>query len=324
LGDPTIIIVFSGLLGALGAWLIIKLGWRLGLMDRPNARKSHSIPTPKGGGIGILAAFLLASFLLNIPAAFWLPAIIVSVVGLLADRVALRALTRLLIQFGAALMLVLSIYHNPGADIVPILLIPFWAVYLVGTANFFNFMDGINGISAITAVIAFSLIFAYQILEGRLDNYTVLAGCIAAGGLGFLPFNLPKAKVFMGDVGSVLLGFTFAAYVFAYTTHLSDFVCLAAFILPIYLDELTTMWVRIRDRENLFKAHRRHVYQLLANEAGLAHWKVSASYGLFQLVVGLSILTLRPYGLIAALVALAVYTFAFVTFSLYIRRRLEK
>jgi Fuc2NAc and GlcNAc transferase len=242
---------------------------------------------------------------------------------LLADRIDLGPKLRLLIQFLAAFMLVVSVYHNPEAKIAPMLLVPFWVVFIVGTANFYNFMDGINGISAITAIVAFGLLTLKLALSGHFDSYALLAASMIAACIGFLPFNFLKAKVFMGDVGSILLGFAFAAYVFAYTSDLSDFICLVAFLLPFYLDELTTMWVRIKDKENLFKAHRRHINQLLANEGGIAHWKVSLGYGLLQLFVGLTILFIANVSTLLAIAFFLLYVAALGIVAFIIRRRLE-
>ena len=107
---------------------------------------------------------------------------------------------------------------------------------------------------------------------------------------------MPKARVFMGDVGSVLLGFVFAGLVVGLTRSMNDFVVLCSFLFPFYTDELITEYVRLRDRENLLTPHRRHVYQLLANEMGIAHWKVSVGYGALQAAVGVGALVVRGYG----------------------------
>jgi len=137
-----------------------------------------------------------------------------------------------------------------------------------------------------------------------------------------LLFNMPKAKVFMGDVGSILLGFSFAAIVVILSKSILDFVCLAGFLFPFYADELTTMAVRIKDGENLFKPHRKHLYQLLANEKAIAHWKISIGYGLVQLIIGITILLLRPFGLSIILLLLGVYFLTFVRVSFTIRKSL--
>ena len=127
----------------------------------------------------------------------------------------------------------------------------------------------------------------------------------------------------MGEVGSILLGFSFAAIVVILSKSILDFVCLAGFLFPFYADELTTMAARIKDGENLFKPHRRHPYQLLANEKGIAHWKISIGYGLSQLIVGITVLLLRPFGISMILLLLAAYFIAFIIISSIIRKNLE-
>jgi Fuc2NAc and GlcNAc transferase len=147
-------------------------------------------------------------------------------------------------------------------------------------------MDGINGIAGITGVVGFGLVAVFAGLSGTNEAYLILALCMMLACLGFLPFNMPKARVFMGDVGSILLGFVYAGLVVGFSHSLNDFVVLCLFLFPFYADELTTEYVRLRDGENLLKPHRRHIYQLLANEMEIAHWKVSVGYGVLQVVVG--------------------------------------
>ena len=99
----------------------------------------------------------------------------------------------------------------------------------------------------------------------------------------------------------------------------TDFLVLCSFHFPFYADELTTTYVRLRDGESLLRPHRRHIYQLLANEKGIAHWKVSVGYGVFQLAVGLSVLWIMPFGLLAVLFLLALYFIAFALFGHSVR-----
>ena len=99
-----------------------------------------------------------------------------------------------------------------------------------------------------------------------------------------------------------------------------DFICLASFLFPFYADELNTMTVRIRNGENLLHAHSKHIYQLLANEKGIAHWKVSVGYGLLQGVVGMSVLWVKPLGLTPVIVLLAVWFTGFFAFGYFVRR----
>jgi Fuc2NAc and GlcNAc transferase len=181
----------------------------------------------------------------------------------------------------------------------------FWTVFIVGTANYYNFMDGINGIAGITGLLGFALLAGYVNLIGGPAAVTGVPVCLSIACLGFLPLNMPKARVFMGDIGSILLGSVFAGLIWLAAERVLDFVCMASFLFPFYVDELTTVLVRLKDGETLTKPHRRHYYQLLANEKGIAHWKVSAGYGVFQLVVGISVLMVRGYGLSAVILLLA-------------------
>ena len=147
----------------------------------------------------------------------------------------------------------------------------------------------------------------------------LLSGSMGFVCLGFLPFNMPKARVFMGDVGSILLGFVYAGLVVGLSHSLNDFVVLCSFLFPFYADELTTEYVRLRDGESLLKPHRRHVYQLLANEMGIAHWKVSVGYGVVQLIVGVSFIYVKGYGFSILLSMLTFYFVAFAVAGYYIR-----
>jgi Fuc2NAc and GlcNAc transferase len=107
--------------------------------------------------------------------------------------------------------------------------------------------------------------------------------------------------------------------VLLFSKSLLDFTCLASFLFPFYADELTTMAVRIKDRENLFSPHRRHIYQLLANEMGIPHWQVSIGYGLLQIIVGASVLMVMDKGLIAVFSLLLFFSLTFSIASWFIR-----
>lgn len=314
--------LFSFFCASCGAWLIANFAYKFGLVDHPNIRSSHDLPIPKGGGIGILAAFLLSSLILKIPLSFLLPATFLSLVSLLGDKIEIPPVIRLLLQFCAALILIIGAYINQQIPL-NFILIGFMAVFIVGTANHYNFMDGINGIAGITGVVGFCLLALYLYRWSFNVNATVLTICMALSCLGFLPFNMPKAKVFMGDVGSILLGFVFAGMVATYSKSVLDFISLSAFLFPFYVDELTTVFIRLRDGENIVEAHRRHFYQILANEQGISHWKISVGYGLAQLIVGTSVLLLKPLGIVPILLLLIFFFSGFVLLSFSYRKRLH-
>lgn len=311
------------ILSGAGAWAISRWGPSLGVLDRANHRSSHDGVVPKGGGIGILAAFLFASWVLELPILFWICVGLISLFSLYGDRHEIPPKIRLCIQFVAGVGMLIGLFYWADSSCWMYLLIPFLSVFVVGTANYYNFMDGINGISGITGIVGFGLVACFAALTHGSAPFMMLAICMGLTCLGFLPFNMSNARVFMGDVGSVLLGFVYAGLVVGLSHSLNDFVVLCAFMFPFYADELTTEFVRLRDGENLLKPHRRHVYQLLANEMGIDHWKVSVGYGVLQLLVGVMAFMLRGYGGFAVLGFLGGCFLGFWFFGCWVRRRTE-
>jgi Fuc2NAc and GlcNAc transferase len=313
--------LFSMVLGALGAFMVSCFGDRWGLIDKPTTRSSHYRAVPKGGGIGIAAAFLVTSIFLGIPIAFWLPLGVMVGLSICGDRVEISPNLRLPAQFVLMGILVIGTGEGIYQDIPRILIALFWVVFIVGTANFYNFMDGINGIAGISGIIGFGFL-AFETYKDQ-PEVGLLATCMALTCLGFLPFNLLRARVFMGDVGSILLGAVFAGLVYLASHTLLDFLCMASFLFPFYVDELTTMIVRLRKGENLSQPHRRHIYQLLANERQIPHRRVSAGYGCFQLLVGISVLISKAYGVIVLLIVLAIWFVLFIIGGHYIRKHAD-
>lgn len=322
-------------LGAAGAWLIASIPFREHLLDAPNERSSHIEPTPRGGGVGILAAFIVAGLTLRIPTTFLFAAILVSAVSFYGDYFRISVKFRLVVQLIAASVLLLPLLPRLAAHydlstfgfspFIFFLILPLIFLFLIGTANFYNFMDGINGIAGLSGAIAFGLMGAYTLNRPSPDSFqtalSLLSIGIALACLGYLPFNMPRARVFMGDVGSVLLGFVFAALAVTLARNYQEMACLAALLFPFYADELTTMVVRLRDHEDLSRPHRRHLYQLLANEAGIPHWIVSLIYAAGQLLIGSAVLIAYPLGAWRLLLFLSLCFIGFTLLTLYIRNR---
>ncbi|MEX1314095.1 MAG: UDP-N-acetylmuramyl pentapeptide phosphotransferase [Desulfotignum sp.] len=316
-------LILSGFfLGLAGSWLMIRYGEQLGIMDVPNVRSSHFKAVPKGGGVGILSALVVTGLVLKIPWFLWVPAGAISLASFWgADKHILPASRRLLIHFACALFFLVFFLASkqPGPEAyiawLPVL------VFIVGTANFFNFMDGIDGIAGINGFVAFLLMTFYARLSCLDPAGADLSLVMAFSCLGFLCFNIPKARVFLGDVGSILLGFIFACLVIFLSEDIMDFLVMAGFLFVFYMDELLTMVVRIKDRDSLIRPHRRHVYQVLANEAGIGHLKISLGYGLVHAIVGLSVIALQPEAWGALLGIYFIYGLIFGVFSLIIRKK---
>lgn len=321
--DNMLLYITNFLISALGAWMIAKYGHKLGFMDDPNERSSHRVATPKGGGIGVVLAFVLTGLTLNIPTSFWLSATLLSFISYWGDRSEIPAVIRLVFQITASIILLWSVHWDGKNQIIALILMAALTVFIVGTTNLYNFMDGIDGIAGITGVVGFALLAAYAFLS-RAPNYLmIMPFCITFCCLGFLPFNIPRAKVFMGDVGSIFLGFTFAGMVVSLAKNIADFMVLTTFLFPFYADEIFTVAKRIKIGENLLKPHRRHLYQLLANECEFPHWKVSAGYGFAQLIIGVSFLLIKNIGTMAVAMAMLFYFTAFSIFTLIIQRKIE-
>lgn len=308
-------IALSLALGAAGAWLVSRYGRGLGLVDHPVERSSHSRPVPKGGGIGILAAFLLVCVAARASLSLAAPALAVSLLGLWGDRTHISPRLRLAVQFAAAWIAVRAL------DLPPLYLLPAM-VFVVGTANFFNFMDGIDGIAGLSGSVAFGLIGVFAWGRSGPGPEAAVAFGLAAACAGFLPFNLPRAKVFMGDTGSILLGFVFSWLVLRLSRGAVEFLVLCSFLGTFYVDELSTMFVRLRDGENLLRPHRRHFYQLLGNEKGVPHWKVSAGYALVQLAVGLGVWWAGRRGVCFSLGMIIFLSAVFCLYNFNFRRHL--
>lgn len=317
--SPWIALAVSLVLGAAGALAVSRWGNKAGLIDVPTARSSHRQVTPKGGGIGIAAGIGFCAAVVGVPLGVWAPVLGVSLLGLAADRFDIGPGARLAAAFVLAGILLRGMDFS-GWAAPSLVTVAFLAVFLVGTANFFNFMDGIDGIAGLSGITAFVLLAWHGIFTGAEPALTWLALGAAVACAGFLPFNLPRARVFMGDAGSLTLGFLFAALAAAGARDFFDLACRAAFLLPFYLDELTTMAVRLRDGESLARPHRRHLYQLLANEMGIAHWKVSLGYATAQMAVGLGVLRMMVRGPLAVILFLAACTIGFAAVGYRVRR----
>ena len=274
--------------------------------------------------MGILFAFIFASFVLEMPLTLWLPSTIIALFSLFGDRIEIQPKYRLLVQFICTFCFIIPVRLLTFSFQPSMLSIFFLIIFIVGTANWYNFMDGINGIASITAIVGFGLLAFFIHISGGDNRFTILSISIVFSCLGLLPFNFPKAKIFMGDVGSIFLGFVFACMVVILSKDLLEFLCLVSFLFPFYSDELITMAVRINDGENLFEPHRRHFYQLLANEMKIDHWKISVGYGIVQLLIGLSILFAKHFGILIMLSLIVLYFNGAVWVNYILRVRIAK
>ncbi len=263
---------------------------RLDMFDRPGSRSLHAAPVLRGGGLAV-AIGVTSALLLTLEGWSWYAASLVivpvgiGVIGWVDDRRSRSVHKRLAAQLiGAA---VGGLFVAEGIDLEPMVLIPvFFAIilWIVGYVNVFNFMDGINGISSFTAVVAGAV---YLILGTQLDSdLVVVAGAALAGGaLGFLPFNYPTARLFLGDVGSYFLGAYIAVFA---AVVLAEGAGVLAAVGPVVLylaDTSVTILRRWRRDETIWRPHRAHTYQRLAR-GRLGHSSTTVVVGALTALTG--------------------------------------
>lgn len=281
-------------LSALVAWslvgLIARLARRRGWLDQPNDRSLHTNPTPRLGGLGILAALLVslgfASWFAP-AAAFPLPLVLigggVAVISLVDDLRGLPAALRFVVHLGAALLAVrvfgpvdaVGIEHG-GAIVLGAWAAPLTVIWIVGFVNAFNFMDGIDGIAGGQALVAGAAWAAMGWLTGQ-TMLAALGATLAAAAFGFLLHNWSPARIFMGDVGSAFLGFLLAAMPLIAGPRRAFAVPAVLVVWPFVFDATFTLLRRLSRGENVFAAHRSHLYQRLT-QAGWPHARVTVLY----------------------------------------------
>jgi Fuc2NAc and GlcNAc transferase len=258
------------------------------IMDIPNDRSSHSRPTPRGGGLAIVIAFLAAATILRLvnqlPATMYLAlsaGAAVAGIGFLDDRYQVSALSRFTVHIAAAL-LVLAVLGagDPAAaassQVTRYLFGAFAMIFaLTWATNLFNFMDGIDGLAATEAIfISTGAALLNSIARGDPGVTTMLL-CLCASVSGFLAWNWPPARLFMGDVGSGFLGFTLAALAFG--TSAAGRVPMAAWLILgglFVIDASITLVLRMMRGERWTEPHRTHAYQQLTRRWA-SHRKVT-------------------------------------------------
>ena len=251
---------------------------RAAVIDVPSHRSSHTVPTPRGGGIPIVAGLLVAAGMIGGANAIVF-AFAVAAFGLLGFAEDLRGLTagrRLILQaVGGTMVAVLLVSDLTGPATMLIVLVVLVAGWVTGFVNVFNFMDGVNGISGAHALIA-GVVFA-GLGWWRHEGFLLPAGAaVAVSALVFLPWNAGQARVFLGDAGSYALG---AALAILAASAVRDGIPVEAALGPLMLYIADTAWTlqrRIRTGERWLEPHRTHVYQQWC-DAGWSHQRVTVT-----------------------------------------------
>jgi Fuc2NAc and GlcNAc transferase len=289
--------LFSGILSFFSCIKVLALAEKSGMIAHPGERQSHAIATPTGGGLGLVFSIIVTTLclqlILPLPGFWWqnmLPGILLlAIVGWRDDKLPVSSLARLLVQLAASFWLLgfgWSQFSLTGVALFICMI-----VAIVWLMNLYNFMDGSNGMAGFQGVFTGLMLAVLFQIDGQYEMALIALAVAAACG-GFLPLNFPRARVFMGDVASVPLGFIFASLA-VYGIQTGSF-SLPVFILimSVFLVDATlTLLARALSGERWYTAHARHVYQRLIAQ-GWSHSQVLVVYQAINVILVLPAIVL--------------------------------
>jgi UDP-N-acetylmuramyl pentapeptide phosphotransferase/UDP-N-acetylglucosamine-1-phosphate transferase len=294
-----LIFILLVLLAYVGVQWIRRYAEHRRILDHPNERSSHDVPTPRGGGLGIVVLVLVVGLLFLIDAGWnrrWIYLAGGAIIAGLGWGDDLRSLSPALRFAVQGLVAAISISGLGYFKVINLPLVgdiqlglagvAITFLWIIGLTNAYNFMDGIDGLAG---GVALSAGLAWMWLASNINNPFAfwVALAITAGSLGFLGHNWPPARIFMGDVGSTFLGYSFAVLPLISSDQGGDALLLGTLLMwTIILDAGMTFIARLIKRENVFAPHRSHLYQRLVI-AGYRHETVSSLYVLLTLLAGL-------------------------------------
>ncbi|WP_298188098.1 glycosyltransferase family 4 protein [uncultured Pseudomonas sp.] len=275
---PAVVGVALFMTGALRRYALVR-----SLIDIPNARSSHTVPTPRGGGVAIVVSFLLALPLLAAMGLIAWPlawALLgsggsIAVLGFLDDHGHIAARWRLLGHFAAAIWALFWLNGLPPIDALGFSLVLGWvghvlaAVYLVWLLNLYNFMDGIDGIASVEAICVCLGGALLGIAGSSQPTEFVAPLLLAAAVAGFLFWNFPPARIFMGDAGSGFLGITLGVLSLQAAWVAPQFLWSWLILLGVFIVDATfTLLRRLMRGDKVYEAHRSHAYQYASRRFG--------------------------------------------------------
>jgi len=277
-----IIILFIAML------LYFKIANKYNIIDKPNHRSAHTQVTLRGGGIIFPVAFIIFC-LFNLNEAiqnywsFGLGLLAICTISFIDDVKTLSNKIRLSVHL---VSVVLLLYFTGAFSLMPFWAWPILFVMIIGTLNAYNFMDGINGMTGIYSLVTLSsLAYINKDIIWFTDENFIIYPILAC--LVFLFFNFrKKAKCFAGDVGSMGIGFWVIGLITLLIMRTGEYKYIL--LLSIYgMEVVLTIIERIILKENIFEAHRRHLYQLFANERKISHLVISCMYAFCQLFINI-------------------------------------
>jgi len=273
----------------------LKIAEKNGVIDNPNHRSAHVNPTIRGGGIILIPAILIFLLFFSTEVSnyigFCLAVLLLAIISFIDDLITLSSKVRITFHFIAFTIIFFTLGFFQEISLYSILIVIYTYVFSLGFLNIYNFMDGINGITFLNALVTYVTFFVINEYVYSFSNSDLLILLIMAVSVfGF--FNFRKSpKCFAGDVGSITIGFTIIYFIiklFLVTNNYAVFLLLGVYL----MDGGWTIVERTIRKENIFEAHRRHLYQLYANEIKVPHLKISTIYFMVQLLLNCIVLYL--------------------------------
>lgn len=284
------------------------------IIDKPNHRSSHTKLTIRGGGIIFPIALILYSVFTNFQYPYFIGGLfMISIISFLDDIKELSSKIRIMIHLTAVTLMFVQV----GLFSMAFYWILLGMIFVIGTINAINFMDGINGITGGYGLVTLATLYYINLNITEFTNSQFLLISI----LSVLVFNFfnfrTKAKCFAGDVGSVSLAFIIVFFLLQIIIKTQN-VTYVLLLLVYGLDAITTIIFRLIRKENIFEAHRSHLYQHLSNEKKMPHLLVASVYMVFQAAFNLVFISFVSASLVRSIMLFSLLLITFVAIRLII------
>lgn len=300
-----IFFIISFLLTLFVAPFVIKTAHKYKCLDAPGKRRFHLHPTPRWGGLAFFIGFIPVAFIINLNkemVSYLTASFIMVAMGAVDDwkhlgwkiKFAVIILATSIVMFIGGIKLSSIGYYGSFGDVtLGLFAVPFTYFCIIGVTNAINLIDGLNGLAGGVSLLGFLFMGTAAYVSGNYELALVAAAFVGAL-LGFLIYNFPKAKIFMGDSGSLFLGFSLAVYAILLTQnkeyHVNPMLPVIVLIIPIF-DTIRVMLVRIFNLKNPFKADKTHFHHLLVRKgfsskiAVIAIWVLTSIFGAISFMI---------------------------------------
>lgn len=319
-------VILGFVLSAWLTWRFCDSSSRFHILDHPNARSLHAQSTPRGGGLAILIAIIVSVAMVSLflplhdLSAITVSVFIVAGVSFLDDRYSISPGYRIVAHTLAAVVILYAGFYLQKLEVLGAnwewpyaVAVVFSVLYTVWMINLYNFMDGMDGFAGGMTVFGFGTLAVMGWMSGH-DAFFIISLIVAASSAGFLVFNFPPARIFMGDVGSSTLGLLAATLsLWGARDNVFPFWVAALVFSPFIMDATATLLRRLWRREKIWQAHKTHYYQQLV-QAGWGHRKTVLVEYLIMFSCGTAAVLSMHASVAIQAIMLAGWTFFYIVF----------